>query len=484
MELGQGCSSLSSTSVENILTSIDSSGVFGTYTGLVTGTALPDAGIDIDYDGTTLSAATNAAIDSLSGKGWEVFINGVLVIPNILDLAPAAAYSLRSFDSAADPNVVNVRRSSDNATSDFKASEVSDGTLTTWVNTEYNLYTSAFSAGEDGWSAGAATIVGNQDSISDGITSKDDCLKITSTAESQSIIERNNGVVAGYTYRVTGEVYTPSSNTAYDSIAIKDGFAGADEFFPSGQIVSNGSWVSFSFEYIATASGTQRINLCKEGVSIISNVAGSTGDVGYIRNLNFTQITADGHVTTWYDQSGNNNSSNQTLASSQPKIVDGGTLVTEGGLAAVDFDGTDDSLDMNHSDLYGQSTLDSYYVTSTDDDAYMVPSNPSTANYGFVAQLSSSSGIHSFYGTPSLYVNSALQSAATRTDVQTAQDGHRLIHHQSGNTSSWTNVNFGTYNSSWVFDGKLQEMIFFNTDQSANRTGIENNINDHFDIYS
>ena len=260
-----------------------------------------------------------------------MFINGVLVIPNILDLAPAAAYSLRSFDSAADPNVVNVRRSSDNATSDFKASEVSDGTLTTWVNTEYNLYTSAFSAGEDGWSAGAATIVGNQDSISDGITSKDDCLKITSTAESQSIIERNNGVVAGYTYRVTGEVYTPSSNTAYDSIAIKDGFAGADEFFPSGKIVSNGSWVSFSFEYTATASGTQRINLCKEGVSIISNVAGSTGDVGYIRNLNFTQITADGHVTTWYDQSGNNNSSNQTLASSQPKIVDGGTLVTEGG---------------------------------------------------------------------------------------------------------------------------------------------------------
>ena len=55
------------------------------------------------------------------------------MIPNILDLAPAAAYSLRSFDSAADPNVVNVRRSSDSATADFKASEVSDGTLTTWV---------------------------------------------------------------------------------------------------------------------------------------------------------------------------------------------------------------------------------------------------------------------------------------------------------------------------------------------------------------
>ena len=103
---------------------------------------LRDAGIDIDYNVATgaLSAATNSAIDSLSGKGWEVFINGVLVIPNILDLAPALAYSLRSFDSSADPNVVNVRRSSDSATADFKASEVSDGTLTTWVGSGNDGY--------------------------------------------------------------------------------------------------------------------------------------------------------------------------------------------------------------------------------------------------------------------------------------------------------------------------------------------------------
>ena len=130
-----GCSALSAQSVENILVSIDASGKYATTNGASGGSALSDAGIDIDYNTATgsLSAATNTAIDSLSGKGWEVFINGVLVIPNILDLEPAAAYSLRSFDSDLDPNVVNVRRSSDNATSDFKASEVSDGTLVAFV---------------------------------------------------------------------------------------------------------------------------------------------------------------------------------------------------------------------------------------------------------------------------------------------------------------------------------------------------------------
>ena len=51
---------------------------------------------------------------------------------NLLDFSPAAAFSLRSFDSSADPTVVNVRRST-GGTQDFKASEITDGTLATWV---------------------------------------------------------------------------------------------------------------------------------------------------------------------------------------------------------------------------------------------------------------------------------------------------------------------------------------------------------------
>jgi hypothetical protein len=33
-------------------------------------------------------------------------------------------------------------------------------------------------------------------------------------------------------------------------------------------------------------------------------------------------------------------------------------------------------------------------------------------------------------------------------------------------------------------DGPLMEVVVFGDNQSANRTGIENNINDHFNIYS
>ena len=73
----EGCTSLTAQSVENILTSIDTSGKYATSTGLSGGTALGDAGIDIDYNGDPLSAATTAAITSLKSKGWSIFINSV-----------------------------------------------------------------------------------------------------------------------------------------------------------------------------------------------------------------------------------------------------------------------------------------------------------------------------------------------------------------------------------------------------------------------
>jgi hypothetical protein len=74
-----GCSALTAQSVENILTAIDASGKYATSTGASGGSALADAGIDIDYNTATgsLSAATNAAVTSLKAKGWSIIVNNV-----------------------------------------------------------------------------------------------------------------------------------------------------------------------------------------------------------------------------------------------------------------------------------------------------------------------------------------------------------------------------------------------------------------------
>lgn len=73
-----GNCSLTSQSVENILTSIDTSGRWATTNGASGGTPLGDPVIDIDYDGGTLTTATTNAISNLKGKGWGITINGTL----------------------------------------------------------------------------------------------------------------------------------------------------------------------------------------------------------------------------------------------------------------------------------------------------------------------------------------------------------------------------------------------------------------------
>lgn len=72
------CTSLTPQSVENILVSIAASGKYATTSGASGGTALNDPEIDIDYDGSGLTAATTTAITTLKSRGWGIVINGNL----------------------------------------------------------------------------------------------------------------------------------------------------------------------------------------------------------------------------------------------------------------------------------------------------------------------------------------------------------------------------------------------------------------------
>jgi hypothetical protein len=56
--------------------------------------------------------------------------------------------------------------------------------------------------------------------------------------------------------------------------------------------------------------------------------------------------TVDGFVETWYDQSGNGNDATQSVAASQPKIVNAGVLVSGG----LDFDGVINEIIIYDSD--------------------------------------------------------------------------------------------------------------------------------------
>jgi hypothetical protein len=123
--------------------------------------------------------------------------------------------------------------------------------------TQANVYTSDWSAGTDGWS-GDGTETGNNDGVTDGVTSHNDVLKTVYGAASISRIFGGASHVLGKAYRVSGKVYLPTANVnivgVYANLEVASG-SNPIAAFPSSTSSPlhniKGTWRSFSGEYVA-----------------------------------------------------------------------------------------------------------------------------------------------------------------------------------------------------------------------------------------
>ena len=434
-----------------------------------------------------------------------------------------AAYSLRSLgdrqatvaatgDTVTAANgkyVVQVRRSSDDTIKSFTADEVSNGTLESFVNEDVTIYQSDFSAGVNGFTqTSTTTLTGNQDGVSDEAgTTKDNVLKAVKASDAQGYIQRDQGVVAGLTYTVSGTFFAPTSNTSVDGIMIKDGLSGsALSDFPSGYLVSSGVWTDFSFSYTATASGNQRINF---GISSLasnptSSSTGSTGDIFYISDLKFVETTSNGFVRTWYDQSvtdqgggtGTGNHATQATAANQPKIVSDGSLNTAGGLL---FDGSNDELSVSGEPVITAASGGTYSAFSVQ----TVAADGSEAGYLY-GNASASNG-SSLYASATKFTLTN-KSAATLDNIARSA-GQNLLSAVYNNgdagllvNGSGTMTDAGTYDFSagssdfiignrnggtvaaTFLAGTINEIIIYNSNQTDNRGAFEANIAEHYSI--
>jgi hypothetical protein len=214
----------------------------------------------------------------------------------------------------------------------------------------------------------------------------------------------------------------------------------------------------------------------------------------------------DGFIRYWYDQSSNGNTAAQTTTANMPKIYDGTTgVVTENGKPAVDVDGVNDSL------VAGSVSLNSYcswfYVAKPDATGSFIfehsaNSDPNNGGYNHLG-INNTAEI---YRSPLAATQNATAGAGYAGTSQTLinwnysgswtayKDGATLAINAGqgnsgdvGNSSATDELNlFSRNESSLFFNGKFQEIIFYNTDQdnAGNRTNIEDNINTFYNIYS
>ena len=188
-------------------------------------------------------------------------------------------------------------------------------------------------------------------------------------------------------------------------------------------------------------------------------------------------------ISTWYDQSGNSNDATQGTALNQPTIYTGGQLVKQGGRLALDFDGTDDGL--NLTSAVGTSTVKYAFTTHLVDstDSQWSLFNDGSSSVVPIAQSGSTAGTFFGFTITNFYKDGVALSVSNRSDVYNAyQGGANTLTTLDLGTTGFIQALFNRI--SFLMKGKGQEVIIYTTDKSSVRTDIEENINSYYNIYS
>jgi len=241
--------------------------------------------------------------------------------------------------------------------------------------------------------------------------------------------------------------------------------------------------------YTGNAIRVRRTDLAEQDIAFDSN-----GDLDTTALLSFVGTGAlnNGFITTWYDQSTNANNSTQATALSQAQIVSAGALI----------------LDVNTNKITSTWTLDRYSLTSgiNTNTQYLSTSmfrrvgtadilvhlgNLSTTVPNPLSWLGTGSGYSVRSRMPSLlaFENVSIIGRCIMTSLRNAsnlkvgyRNGTQLTTTATEAPTSQTLDAFGQTTTSYT-SGQYQEYIYWNSEQSANRIGIETNINTYWDAY-
>ena len=163
-----------------------------------------------------------------------------------------------------------------------------------WVGASKTAkYTSDFSAGTDGWSSIRATQTGNQDAVSDGSISKDDCLILATTATVATHLGYRSGVISGARrYRLTFDYYIPNANTEIQSfhVAPTDSSNTDPGAVTGGVFTTRGAWTSASVLISPTSATQDRIPFWLRNASGQASFTATTTEGIYLKGVTVEQI--------------------------------------------------------------------------------------------------------------------------------------------------------------------------------------------------
>ncbi len=224
-------------------------------------------------------------------------------------------------------------------------------------------------------------------------------------------------------------------------------------------------------------------------------------DFGFVNNVLDTASlisfvgSGNGFVTTWYDQSGSGNNTTQSNAVQQPQIVSSGAILTQNSKPIVQFDGSNDIL--FSSSLSGGFNNSSVFSTFR-----IITQSSEDIPFGYGRAISDTAKVRVLYSSTGQklgfatwgvdYVSTLNSIDANLYMFSVNQNGNSLILNKNNTqisaslpgTPQTTIIGRycigsleGTLTHLYYTNMNSAEFIFYPSDQSTNRTGIQNNIN-------
>ena len=337
-------------------------------------------------------------------------------------------------------------------------------------------YSSDYSSGTDSWTFSGGSVAGQA-----SIGGEDNALKVTRSGDGAFFPQKSNAISVDGTYMVEVKLYVPSTNTSSNlNFNVRESSGGNSV---AVNLTAHDTWTSFIVPLVV-GSGNNVIRFASTSMS--------GGDEFYIKDF-VTTLTGgmDLFVDTWYDQSGNEKNATQSTAGNQAKLASGGSLITTGGKIAIDFDGSNDFLDIDFgANLSQPNTV--LFVHESD--------NTNAADNEFfdergsgqrsLIDVGSDGDDYRIFATGSLFF-SGIDITTNQSTVFTVFNGSSSVISINGTAATGTTGTDGINQTQAIaysegnndfYNGTMQEFIVYNSDQSSNRTGLESDLSDFYDI--
>jgi len=297
-----------------------------------------------------------------------------------------------------------------------------------------------------------------------------------------------NSYYEGPAVRVRRSVDNEETNIGFnpvelDTTALTNFATNAGTALPADY--GNGPEIGYSLRYIESTYSGPVIRVRRDSDNSEANFTPSEITDGTLEA--WVGVGNNGFVTTWYNQAKDSKHATQSTATKQPKIYDSNTgLVTTNGKPAISFDGSIPTY-LLHTWATGSTGATVFETFSTSDTQWILHGN--SILYFPIAEPSSAATSEDNAGITQWYKNSVAQSIANRGNVSSVYaTGTSLVasYLLTANLSSQNNIalgNMGDFSGGYAFTGTVQESIWYLGNQTSNRTDIESNINNYYNIF-